>query len=398
MGILNCPFSCYNELKENKGFLVVEKTGGHNMGFFKKQLLDIIQWLDDSSNTLVYMFPMQDQEIQNGAQLTVRPGQVAIFVDKGQIADVFGPGMYKLETANLPVLSDLQSWSYGFKSPFKSDVYFINMKDFLDNKWGTANPIWIPDSQFGQVQVRAHGSYAFKIENPVTFLNNIVGTKTKYCLEDITAQLRGFIVSQFSDIIGSLHLTVTQIASNYNEIGEALKETLAKSFSDLGLSITQFNIANIGLPEEIEKHLKELTGMNILGSVQNDKMSKLQILKQLEIMEKAASNGNMNSMMQSGMGLGMGMQMAGMFANGLNQMNSQVTGAMSSTQGAQVTQVQEGQIACQNCHAMINKDSKFCPECGTKVELAVAKGKFCPQCGKPAAEGMKFCTECGTKL
>lgn len=361
------------------------------MGFFKKQFLDIIQWLDDSSNTLVYMFPMQDQEIQNGAQLIVRPGQVAIFVDKGQIADVFGPGTYKLETANLPILSDLKSWSYGFKSPFKSDVYFLNMKEFLDNKWGTANPIWIPDSQFGQVQVRAHGNYTFKIENPVTFLSGIVGTKAKYCLEDITSQLRGFIVSQFSDIIGSLHLTVTQIASNYNEIGEALKETLSKPFGDLGLTITQFTIANIGLPEEIEKHLKELTGMNILSSVQNDKMSKIQILKQLEIMEKAAGNSSMNNMMQSGMGLGMGMQMAGVFAQGLNQVNA-------NTQAQADTANSEQVMECQNCHAMIKKGSKFCSECGTKVEVPANKGKFCPQCGTPAEEGMKFCTECGTKL
>lgn len=364
------------------------------MGFFKKQFLDVIQWLDDSSNTLVYMFPMEDQEIQNGAQLTVRQGQVAIFVDKGQIADVFGPGMYKLETANLPILSNLQSWSYGFKSPFKSDVYFLNMKEFLDNKWGTSNPIWIPDSQFGQVQVRAHGNYAFKIENPVVFLSNIAGTKSKYRLEDITSQLRGFIVSQFSDIIGSLHLSVTQIAANYNEIGDALKETLAKPFGDLGLSVTHFTIGNIGLPEEIEKNLKELTSMNILGSVQSDKLSKVQILKQLEIMNTSAANSNSaaNAMMQGGMGMSMGMQMAGMFANGVQQMNQNtVSGATSAGQS-------DEWMSCPSCHAQIKKGSKFCSECGTKVEVVPPKSKFCPQCGTPAEEGMKFCAECGTKL
>lgn len=378
------------------------------MGFFKKQLLDIIQWLDESNDTLAYMFPMEDQEIQNGAQLTVRQGQVAIFVDKGQIADVFGPGMYKLETANLPLLSDLKSWGYGFKSPFKSDVYFINMKEFLENKWGTANPVWIPDSQFGQVQVRAHGSYAFKIDNPVNFLTNVVGTKSKYRLEDITAQLRSFILTQFSDIIGSLNLTVTQIASNYNEVGEALKETLAKPFGDLGLSITQFNIANIGLPEEIEKHLKELTGMNILGSVGNDKLSKIQILKQLEIMEKSTNNEGINAMMQSGMGMGMGMQMAGMFANGLGQMNQVNSQANLMPQGNQVSQVapqqnnqqtqQSGGMSCPNCHANINEGAKFCPECGTKIEVVKPKAKFCSECGAKVVDGMKFCSECGNKL
>ena len=362
------------------------------MGFFKKQFLDTIQWLDETNNTLVYMFPMEDQEIQNGAQLTVRQGQVAVFVDKGQIADVFGPGMYKLETANLPILSDLQSWSYGFKSPFKSDVYFINMKEFLDNKWGTANPVWIPDSQFGQVQVRAHGNYAFKIENPVVFLNNIAGTKSKFRLEDITAQLRGFIVAQFSDIIGSLHLSVTQIASNYNEIGDALKEVLAKPFGDLGLTVTHFTIGNIGLPEEIEKNLKELTSMNILGSVQSDKLSKVQILKQLAVMNKSAGNSSMNSMMQAGMGMSMGMQMAGMFNQGVQQMNANAAKVQAAANSG------VDLISCPNCHAMIKKGSKFCSECGTKMEVPVPKNKFCPECGAAAEEGMKFCAQCGHKL
>lgn len=369
------------------------------MGFFKKQLLDIIQWLDESNDTLAYRFPMEDQEIQNGAQLTVRQGQVAVFVDKGQIADVFGPGMYKLETANLPILSDLKSWGYGFKSPFKSDVYFINTKEFLENKWGTASPVWIPDSQFGQVQVRAHGSYAFKVENPVLFLTNVVGTKARYRLEDVTAQLRSFILTQFSDIIGSLNLTVTQIASNYNELGEALKETLSKPFGDLGLTVTQFTIGNIGLPEEIEKNLKELTSMNILGSVGNDKLSKIQILKQLEIMDKSASNSGINAMMQSGMGMGMGMQMAGMFNNGLQQMNQTSAHCETNQSGTNQSASHKGQgVSCPNCQATISSGSKFCPECGTKLETVKPKAKFCPECGAKAVEGMKFCSECGHKL
>lgn len=368
------------------------------MGFFKKQLLDIIQWLDESSDTLVYMYPMEDQEIQNGAQLTVRPGQVAIFVEQGQIADVFGPGMYQLETKNLPVLGNLKGWAYGFKSPFKSDVYFLNMKEFLNNKWGTHHPIWIPDSQFGQVQVRAHGHYAFKIENPVVFLTDIVGTKPRYRLEDITEQLRGFIINQFTDLIGSLHLTVAQIASNYNEVASALSETLKEPFSKLGLTITHFTIGNIGLPEEIEKQLKELTGMNILGSVQNDKLSKIQILKQLEIMSKSAENDGLNAMMQNGMGLGMGLHMGNAFAGGLSQMaqtaaNSQTTNPVGTSQELQQTQ---GVMPCSNCHSMIKQGSKFCPECGQKI--LIEKKKFCTGCGVTLESGAKFCPECGKKI
>lgn len=364
------------------------------MGFFKKQLLDIIEWADENSNTLVYRFPMEDQEIQNGAQLTVRPGQVAIFVNEGQIADVFGPGMYTLKTANLPILSDLKGWGYGFKSPFKSDVYFLNMKDFLDNKWGTSNPVWIPDTQFGQVQIRAHGTYAFKIENPVMFLTNIVGAKGRYRLEDIREQLRGFILAQFTDVIGSLKLTVTQIASNYNEIGEALEETLAAPFGKLGLSISHFTINNIGLPEEIEKSLRELTHMNIIGTVQNDKMSKLQILKQLEVMEKSAENPGLNSMLQSGMGVGMGMQMAGTFASGMQQISTAAQNNAASQNVASESSLE--MINCPNCHQMIKAGAKFCPECGTK--LGEVKKRFCTQCGTPAEPGVKFCMECGNKL
>ncbi|WP_054740336.1 SPFH domain-containing protein [Cellulosilyticum ruminicola] len=366
------------------------------MGFFKKQFLDAIQWLDESSNTLVYMFPMEDQEIQSGAQLTVRPGQVAIFVDQGQIADVFGPGMYELTTANLPLLADLKHWSFGFKSPFKSDVYFLNMKEFLDNKWGTNNPIWIPDSQYGQVQVRAHGTYAFKIENPVVFFTQVAGTKSRYTLENIREQLRSFIINKFADIIGSLNVTVVQLASNYIEIGEALQDAVAESFKALGLTLTHFTISNIGLPEEIEKTLKDVTSMNMLGSIQNEKLSKIQILKQLDIMEQATKNPGMNSMTQSGMGLGMGMQMAKSFADNMNQMNN--VGAQNGTPQQQAQATPQGaMITCKACGHSIPQGSKFCPECGAKVEAPTGK-KFCSQCGNEVASGAKFCPQCGNKV
>lgn len=366
------------------------------MGFFKKQFLDAIQWLDESSNTLVYMFPMEDQEIQSGAQLTVRPSQVAIFVDQGQIADVFGPGMYELTTANLPLLADLKHWSFGFKSPFKSDVYFLNMKEFLDNKWGTNNPIWIPDSQYGQVQVRAHGTYAFKIENPVVFFTQVAGTKSRYTLENIREQLRSFIINKFADIIGSLNVTVVQLASNYIEIGEALQDAVAESFKALGLTLTHFTISNIGLPEEIEKTLKDVTSMNMLGSIQSEKLSKIQILKQLDIMEQATKNPGMNSMTQSGMGLGMGMQMAKSFADNMNQMNN-VGASNPAPQQQAAAAPQGGMMTCSSCGHSIPQGSKFCPECGTKVEAPTGK-KFCSQCGNEVAPGAKFCPQCGNKF
>lgn len=376
------------------------------MGFIKKQFLDIIQWLDDSNDTLAYMYPMEDQEIQQGAQLIVRPGQTAVFIEKGQIADVFGPGTYKLETDNLPILGDLKGWAFGFKSPFKSDVFFVNTKDFLNNKWGTQSPIWIPDKEFGQVQVRAYGTYVFHIEEPAKFVATVSSTKSRYTVDSIRDQLREFIVTKFADIVGSLSITVAQIASNYNEIGEALQVTVRDSFKALGLDITNFTIGNISLPEEIEKALKELTSMNMLGSIQSDKLTKMQILKQLDIMEKSTENEGLNAMIQGGMGLGMGLHMGNTFAGGLNnlgklgqspQTSPQAIIPASVLQGAPNAAASEAMIACTNCKANIPSASKFCPECGNKVEIMKPKNKFCSECGTLLAEGVKFCPECGTK-
>jgi len=385
------------------------------MGFIKKQFLDIIQWLDDSSDTLVYMYPMQDQEIQQGGQLTVRPGQAAIFIEKGQIADVFGPGSYKLETDNLPLLGDLKGWAFGFKSPFKSDIFFVNTKDFLNNKWGTQSPIWIPDKEFGQVQVRAFGTYTFHIEEPAKFVATVSSTNARYTVDSIQDQLREFIVTKFADIVGSLSITVAQIASNYNEIGEALQVTVSDSFKALGLNITSFTIGNISLPEEIEKALRELTSMNMLGSIQSDKLSKMQILKQLDIMEKSTENDGLNAMIQGGMGLGMGLHMGNTFAGGLNNMGNLGQSPQAAAQtvipaailpgvpgipgvpGAPSSTTSEATVVCPNCKANTPATSKFCTECGTKVETLKPKNKFCAECGTLIAEGVKFCPECGKK-
>ncbi|MDF2614929.1 MAG: band 7 protein [Clostridia bacterium] len=376
------------------------------MGFIKKQFLDIIQWLDDSHDTLVYMYPMEDQEIQYGGQLIVRPGQTAVFIEKGQLADVFGPGTYKLETDNLPILGDLKGWAFGFKSPFKSDIFFVNTKDFLNNKWGTQSPIWIPDKEYGQVQVRAFGTYTFHIEEPAKFVATVSSTRSRYTLESIRDQLREFIVTKFADIVGSLSITVAQIASNYNEIGEALQVTVSDSFKALGLTITNFTIGNISLPEEIEKALKELTSMNMLGSIQGDKLTKMQILRQLDIMEKSTQNEGLNAMIQGGMGLGMGLHMGNTFAGGLQNLGNLgqtpqmptetiIPAAMQSDRANSAKS--EGVISCSNCKASIAETSKFCPECGNKVEIAKPKVKFCSECGSKLPDGVKFCPECGTK-
>lgn len=384
------------------------------MGFLKKQLLDIIQWLDDSQDTMVYMYPMEDQEIQHGAQLTVRPGQAAVFVEKGQVADVFGPGTHKLETANLPVLGDLKGWAFGFKSPFKSDVFFVNTKEMLANKWGTPGPIWIPDPQFGQVQVRAFGAYTFSITEPKQFIEVVSSTNKKYTKELINTQLKEYIINHFSDAIGSLNVTVAQIASQYNEISAQMIQDVGESFKGFGLSLNTFTIGNISLPEELEKSLRELTDMNIRGSVAADRLAKIQSLRQLDIMEKSTENDGLNAMIQGGMGLGMGVHMGKVFSEGMSNMNGQmpnttmphaniqetmvaagVSGAVAGTTGNSETR--SGKV-CQNCGHTVSDNAKFCNECGTKIEIAKPKMKFCTECGVKVEEGAKFCNECGTKL
>lgn len=370
------------------------------MGFIKKQLLDIIQWLDDSQDTLVYMYPMEDQEIQHGAQLTVRPGQTAVFVEKGQIADVFGPGMHKLETDNLPVLGDLKGWAFGFKSPFKADIFFVNTKEMINNKWGTQSPIWIPDPQFGQVQIRAFGSYTFNVSDPAKFISDVSSTNKKYTKASLSEQLKAYIVSHFGDAIGSLNVTVAQIASKYNDISEQMIRDVASAFEHFGVSLNTFAIGNISLPDEIEEALKELTSMNMKGSIDAEKLSKIQVLKQLDIMEKSTENDGLNAMIQGGMGLGMGLHMGNTFASGLNapgQPVQQVVQQVQPTVNGGVAPQAGGQN-CQNCHAIVVEHAKFCNECGTKLEAPKPKNKFCQECGKPLDIGAKFCNECGTKL
>ena len=344
------------------------------MGFLKKQLLDIIQWIDATEDTLVYMFPMEDQEIQNGGQLTVRPGQAAVFVEKGQIADVFGPGTYKLETANLPILGDLKGWAFGFKSPFKSDVFFVNTKEMLNNKWGTQSPIWIQDAQFGQVQVRGFGTYTFNVSDPAKFVGQVSSTNTLYTKNSISEQLKAFVLTHFADALGSLKMTVAEISSQYNEIAAQMIQDAQAEFAYLGVSLNQFTIGNISLPEDIEKALKELTSMNMKGSIADEKLRRLQSIRQLDIMEKSAENDGLNAMIQGGMGLGMGIHMGGAFANGMQNAMQPGDQAPTPTPNQQPTvthvtpsvtapSVTAAERACQKCGHKVGEAAKFCNEC-----------------------------------
>lgn len=225
------------------------------MGIWDKirgEFIDVIEWLDDSQDTIVYRFDRHNNEIKYGAKLTVRESQVAVFVDEGKLADVFQPGMYTLETSNLPILSTLRGWKYGFQSPFKAEVYFVNTKRFVDFKWGTKNPILMRDADFGMVRVRAFGTYAFRIVDAAKFLREVSGTDWHFTTDEISEQFRNVITARFAEAIGEAKVPVLDLAARYGEMGEWLRERIAPAFDELGVSLATMLVENVSVPPEVE--------------------------------------------------------------------------------------------------------------------------------------------------
>ena len=229
------------------------------------QFIEIIEWLDDSNDTLVYRFPVYNQEIKMGAQLIVRENQAALFVNEGKAADLFTPGRYELSTQNVPILTTLRGWKYGFQSPFKAEVYFFNTRLFNDLKWGTMNPIMMRDGDFGMIRVRAYGTYALRIADPKTFFNTTVGTQGSTTTDDILGQLRSIIISQFSDALAESKIKALDLAQNYRELGALVNQELQPEFVKFGLDASRFVIDNVSLPEEVEAAIDQRTKLGIFG-------------------------------------------------------------------------------------------------------------------------------------
>lgn len=280
----------------------------------KHELIDIIEWLDDTNNTMVYRFDRFNNEIKYGAKLVVREGQAACFVNEGELADVFQPGTHTLSTANLPILGTLKGWKYGFESPFKAEVYFCSTRQFTDLKWGTSNPIMLRDPEFGPVRVRAFGAYAVRIKEPGTFLKQIVGTDNRFTTEEITGQLRNLIIAQIGTILGSAGVPVLDLAGNYDRIGGMIRERMTPEFAKIGLELATFAVENISLPEEVEKALDKRTSMGVIGDV-----SRYTQFQAADSMRAAADNpnGNASAGIGLGAGLAMGQQMARAMGSGL---------------------------------------------------------------------------------
>ncbi|UCF15826.1 MAG: SPFH domain-containing protein [Phycisphaerales bacterium] len=276
------------------------------MGLLDKirgEFIDIIEWTDLTGDSMVYRFDRHDNEIKMGAKLTVREGQVAVFINKGQLADVFAPGMYSLETDNMPILSTLMGWKHGFHSPFKAEVYFVSTRRFTDLKWGTKHPITLRDAEFGPVRLRAFGTYVIRVSDAGTFIKEIVGTDGHFTTDEITDQLRNIIVSRFADIIGESKIPVLDLAANYDELGEFITGKIKDGFANYGLEVTKMLVENISLPEAVEQALDKRSSMGVIGNL--DQYTKFQTAT---AMEEAAKNPG--GMAGGGMGMGMGFAMA----------------------------------------------------------------------------------------
>jgi membrane protease subunit (stomatin/prohibitin family) len=366
--------------------------------FISKQFLDIIEWEDNTNDTLVHKFPMQDNEIQNGGKLVVRPGQCAVFVNEGQIADVFKEGTHNLTTQNLPLLGDLKGWTYGFKSQFKADIYFVNTKQFLDQKWGTPSPILVSDPKFEQVQLRAFGSFGFAVVDPKMFVTTVSSTNQTYKTETLRDQLKDFIVTNFAPILARQKVTVAELAANYNIINESVQTSAKQSFSNLGIEMTLFTISNISLPEEIQAILNERTRINMMGGMDN--YSKV---RTLDVMETAAANNSGGGMMQAGMGMGAGLAMGQVFAQTMAGNNLPPSPLIQPTSAQPEVPVASSgdSVACSNCTHPITPGALFCSNCGSKAiipEPEPVLNKFCRQCGTKADGQSLFCSKCGNKL
>lgn len=278
------------------------------LDFLTGEFIDVIHWVDDTRDTMVWRFEREDHEIKYGAKLTVREGQAAVFVHEGQMADVFSPGLYMLETNNMPILTTLQHWDHGFKSPFKSEVYYINTTRFSDLKWGTKNPIMLRDPEFGPTRIRAFGTYTVKVSDPARFMSEIVGTDGEFTMDEISYQIRNIIVQEFSRVVAGSGIPVLDMAANTADLGKHIATAISPVMEQYGLTIPELYIENISLPPSVEAALDTRTSRGLTGDLGDH----LKYATAEALMKGGEAAGGMGA----GMGMGMGMAMAGQMAQG----------------------------------------------------------------------------------
>jgi membrane protease subunit (stomatin/prohibitin family) len=336
--------------------------------FLKKQFIDVIHWTEPEDGILAWRFPMQDMEIQNGAKLTVRESQMALFVNEGRAADAFGPGLYTLNTQTLPLLTNIMNWDKLFQSPFKSDVYFFSTRQQLNQKWGTQQPVTIRDKEFGAIRLRAFGVYAYHVSDAKAFHQKVSGTRELYQAAEIEGQLRTIVVGRMADAFAESQVPFLDMAANQVELGQRIGEFLRPSFGELGLTLDSFVVENLSLPEELQKRLDERIGMTMVGDM--GKYTQFQVAQ--SIPTAAANEGGIAGV---GAGLAAGIGMAHQMIGAMGQAQQQ-----AGTPPAQPPGGAGPAAAAGAAGAGMAADTKFCVECGKPMPRT---GKFCPECGKP---------------
>ena len=285
------------------------------MDFIKKQFIDVIEWTESQDGTLAWRYPMAGNEIQNGAALTVRESQLALFVNEGQVADQFSPGLHKLTTQTLPVLTYLKNWDKLFQSPFKSDVYFFSTRLQVDQRWGTQQPVTIRDKDFGAVRVRAFGNYTYRVADPKLFHTQISGTRDTYTVADLDGQLRGLMLQHISDAVAGAGIPFLDLAANQVAFAKRLQEATAPAFAALGLALEGVTLQSVSLPEELQKVLDQRIGMGMVG---ND-MGKFMQYQTAQAIPKMTEGGGGSGIAGDAMGLGAGVALGQVLAQQLSQ-------------------------------------------------------------------------------
>ncbi len=374
------------------------------MGWFKKQLLKVIQWEENATQNVIVHKYQCDQDryaIMKGSELIVRPSQAAIFVYRGAICDVFTSGNWKLEEGSTPILTKLANWKYAYENPKEIDVYFVSLRRFTQMKWGTPNPIMMRDKDFGMIRISGHGEYSFHVMNPEKFMTECFGTIHSFRTEDIQEHLKSIVIAGLTDMLGECEIPALDLAANYLELGDSTRNNAAARFREIGLDIDSILIRNLKLPQEVENAMDKRTTLGVFSGA----MDQYAQYESVQAMRDVAKNpsGGANMFTGIGMGMGMGTHLGKTFATGLD-------GAAGAP----------AKVKCSKCGATVEDDAKFCPDCGAKMGAETVKCakcgtdipadvKFCPNCGDKVADtcpkcgtavsgGVKFCPNCGAKL
>lgn len=341
--------------------------------FLSRQFIQVVEWNEPGDGILSYRFPMGDQEIMNGGKLTVRESQMAAFINEGRMADVFGPGLYTLTTQNLPLLTDLMNWDKGFKSPFKSDVYFFSTRMQTDQKWGTATPITIRDKEFGAVRLRGYGIYSWHVFDPGLFFKKIAGTRDLYRVPDIEGQLRNTIVARMTDTFGESSVPFLDMAANQTELAARIADGLKSMFADLGLALDSFVVENLSLPEELQKLLDARIGMNMVGDM--GRYTQFQVANSMPI---AAANPGGSAGLGMGLGAGMAMGQQMMQAMRPPEPPAAPPASPAPSGGVPPAGPSSGEAGGASAGSAAVSPTKFCINCGHQIPR---QAKFCAECG-----------------